>query len=98
MKNLLQILVACTLAQAIQISRPGAEWALDGNSYDGIRWLDVVQTKPTKAELLTAASTCDSNETTRLSAKAQAKIDVKNTTLTQAQRFRALLILLDYDQ
>lgn len=34
----------------------------------------------------------------RLAAKAQARIDVKNTALTIAQRLQALLILQDLDQ
>mgnify|MGYP003352855056 CR=1 FL=1 len=31
--------------------RPGAQWTLDGDSYEGLNWLDENQTKPTKKEL-----------------------------------------------
>ncbi len=36
---------------AIQNLRPGAHWALNGNTYDGLDWLDEVQSKPTVEEL-----------------------------------------------
>jgi len=31
--------------------RPGAQWNLRGMSYDGLEWLDIIQTKPTAEEL-----------------------------------------------
>lgn len=31
--------------------RPGAQWTLDGNDYEGLVWLDQIQTKPTKKEI-----------------------------------------------
>lgn len=31
--------------------RPGAEWTLNGDTYDGLVWLDTVQTKPTLVEI-----------------------------------------------
>lgn len=40
-----------TLDKAIQSLRPGSEWVLNGNEYDGLNWLDKVQTKPTSDEL-----------------------------------------------
>lgn len=36
---------------AILSLRPGAEWTLNGDSYEGLEWLDQVQTKPTKLEI-----------------------------------------------
>lgn len=36
--------------------RPGAEWALDGDSYDGLIWLDK-SPKPTLAEIEAATDT-----------------------------------------
>ena len=31
--------------------RPGAEYALNGDTYAGLNWLDKIQTKPTLAEI-----------------------------------------------
>ena len=39
------------IAKAILNLRPGAKWSVDGNSYDGITWLDTNQTQPTEAEI-----------------------------------------------
>lgn len=35
----------------LQKIRPGAEWSLKGDEYDGLEWLDAVQTKPTIQDL-----------------------------------------------
>jgi hypothetical protein len=40
------------IAKAILNLRPGAKWSVDGNSYDGITWLDTNQTQPTEAEII----------------------------------------------
>lgn len=37
--------------KAIKDIRPNAEWALTGDAYEGLEWLDKNQTKPTKAEI-----------------------------------------------
>jgi len=37
--------------QALVRLRPGAEWTLIGESYEGITWLDKKQTLPTKEEV-----------------------------------------------
>lgn len=39
------------IVEALLSLRPGAEWSLDGNSYDGLIWLDKDQIKPTKKEI-----------------------------------------------
>jgi hypothetical protein len=31
--------------------RPGAAWALDGNTYEGLQWLDENQSKPSREEI-----------------------------------------------
>ena len=31
--------------------RPNAQWSLDGDTYEGLIWLDLVQSKPTEEEL-----------------------------------------------
>ena len=40
-----------TIPDALQALRPGAEWVLRGNEYDGLEWLDTKQTKPTEEEI-----------------------------------------------
>ena len=39
------------IASAIQALRPMASWSLVGEEYDGLIWLDEVQTKPTLDEI-----------------------------------------------
>jgi hypothetical protein len=44
------------IAEAIASLRLGAEWALIGESYEGLDWLDEKQTKPTEEECLAEAA------------------------------------------
>ena len=39
------------VSDALVALRPGAEWNITGNVYDGIEWLDKSQTKPTEDEV-----------------------------------------------
>lgn len=39
------------IAKALLKLRPGAKWTVDGNTYEGITWLDVDQSKPTEQEV-----------------------------------------------
>ncbi len=39
------------LVQKILLTRPNAQWALYNGTYEGLVWLDELQTKPTEAEL-----------------------------------------------
>lgn len=39
------------ISKALKDIRPNAEWALTGDTLDGLEWLDNQQTKPTKAEI-----------------------------------------------
>jgi hypothetical protein len=56
----------------------GKSWSLDGNSYDGLTWLDTSQ-KPTKAEL---DNLWESTQATVANEKAQA-IAVKESALAK---------------
>lgn len=40
------------ITHALQSLRPAAQWALRGDSYSGLEWLDTTQTQPTEAEVL----------------------------------------------
>lgn len=37
--------------QALMILRPGASWILNGDTYEGLQWLDTAQKKPTIEEI-----------------------------------------------
>jgi hypothetical protein len=37
--------------KAILSLRPNSQWTLNGDSYQGLEWLDESQTKPTEAEI-----------------------------------------------
>lgn len=39
------------ISDALTSLRPGASWSVNGNTYDGIKWLDQVQQKPTEQEV-----------------------------------------------
>ena len=39
------------IAKALATLRPGASWTVDGNTYEGITWLDTVQQMPTREEI-----------------------------------------------
>lgn len=40
-----------TIIDALHSLRPSAEWVVRGKFYDGIEWLDSVQTQPTEEEV-----------------------------------------------
>src|SRR3990167_10217572 len=39
------------IVKVLKSIRPGASWTLNGDAYDGLTWLDEVQSKPTLAEI-----------------------------------------------
>ena len=39
------------IESALHILRPGASWAIRGETYAGLEWLDVGQSKPTESEV-----------------------------------------------
>lgn len=93
----LQAFADCNVPDILAQLRPGAEWTIYGNDVSSIVWKSV-QVKPTAQEILDAIQTCRAAATTRAALKVQARLDVKNAALTQAQRLQALLIVLDLDQ
>ena len=40
----------------LSVIRPGAQWTLNGDTYEGLIWLDSTQLKPTEAEVIAAWS------------------------------------------
>ena len=39
------------ISKALVELRPGAEWVCYGDDYEGLKWLDKTQTKPTRAQV-----------------------------------------------
>lgn len=87
----------CKVGDVLMTLRPGAEWTMTGNDTSTLVWSST-QTIPTKAEVIQAIQDCRTAAQARLTAKQQARLDVRDTSLTANQRFQALLILLDFDQ
>jgi hypothetical protein len=44
------------IVSALKSLRPGASWTLNGDTLDGLTWLDAEQTRPTDAEILAEAA------------------------------------------
>lgn len=42
---------AKTIAAALQILKPGAQWILQGETLAGLTWIDNVQSRPTDADI-----------------------------------------------
>lgn len=40
-----------TLVKILESMRPGADWTLVGDEYEGLEWLDKIQPKPTIQEI-----------------------------------------------
>lgn len=95
MKKLTTILIACTIIEAIQTLRPGAEWVLNGDQYRNLTWIDKTKPKPTKLEIDQAILDCTTREAIEKAAKAQAVIDAKDTTKTPQTRLDALIKAID---
>jgi hypothetical protein len=55
-------LAMADIARALQNLRPGAKWQLNGDTYEGIIWLDAIQTKPTKSEVTAALSKANTDQ------------------------------------
>ena len=55
-----------TIADALQSLKPGAGWALTGDVYSGLEWLDSSQTKPTETEVTNKITALDAAEPMRL--------------------------------
>ena len=54
------------IPEALQELKPGAQWTLERYDYDGLKWLDSSQTKPTETEINSKISELDNAEAMRL--------------------------------
>ena len=55
-----------TIADALLVLKPKAQWVLRGDDYTGLEWLDSSQTKPTETEVNSKISELDNAEAMRL--------------------------------
>ena len=55
-----------TIADALLLLRPKAQWVLRGDVYTGLEWQDSSQTKPTETEVNSKISELDNAEPMRL--------------------------------
>ena len=55
-----------TIADALLLLKPKAQWVLRGDDYTGLEWLDSSQTKPTETEVNSKISELDNAEPMRL--------------------------------
>ena len=55
-----------SFSKALELLRPGAEWASIESTYETLNWLDETQTKPTKEELEAKISEIEAVEPMRL--------------------------------
>ena len=54
------------ITHALQALKPAAEWALRGDDYSGLEWLDSSQTKPTEDEVNAKVTELNNAEPYRL--------------------------------
>ena len=54
------------ITHALIALKPGAQWTLSGEDYDGLTWLDAKQTQPTETEVNSKISELDNAEAMRL--------------------------------
>lgn len=62
------------IAMTLMYLRPGEEWTLDGDSYDGLTWLSDTP-QPTEAEIAAAWPAAQAAEAERVAAQEQARAD-----------------------
>ena len=71
------------ITRALVSLRPGAEWTLDGDQYEGITWLDKQQSKPTKQEVIVEAD------------RLQAEYDAREYQRVRATQYPSIADQLD---
>jgi len=54
------------ITHALQALRPNSEWALDGEDYSGLNWIDSGTTKPTETEINNKITELDNAEAMKL--------------------------------
>jgi hypothetical protein len=88
----------CSTARVLTQIRPGAAWAMQGDSMDKLKWLDSKQKKPSKSEVEKARQACMADAKSREALKAQARLEVKDPNTPVDKKVNDLILLLDMDR
>lgn len=83
----------CSPIFVLHSIRPGASWTISNQDIATLIW-DDPSPKPTKSEVDTAISTCQSNQVAKKVETDQAAIDMTNKTKTTDERLDALIKVL----
>lgn len=86
------------MAWALSQLRPGSQWAINGEAYSNIRWMDATQKKPTNPELQSIMRECQTSLETRSKEKQAALLLLKNSKGNPNDKINALILLLDLDK
>lgn len=87
----------CSVGDVLVTLRPGAQWNLRGETYNGLEWLDQSQPKPTQTEVAIATTTCAANKIARDASKIAARATLNNPASPDRIRIDAIVTLLDLD-
>lgn len=88
----------CSTAKILAQIRPGAVWAMQGDSIKNLKWLDTKQSKPNTSEVEKAKNACIAESEARETRKVQARIEVKNPATPLEKKVDDLILLLDLDK
>ena len=88
----------CTTAAVLTKIRPGAAWAMQGDSIKTLKWLDTKQSKPTESEVDKAKQSCIADVQTREVRKAKARLEIKDPATPVEKKVDDLILLLDMDK
>jgi len=88
------LLLLCTISEVLPTIRPGAQWSLSGDQYEGLQWLDKAQSKPIKSEVDTAIVSCLQTDSLSKLQIADDKFQITVSTNTATQKLQSLIDLL----
>ncbi len=92
--------IVCSLTDALQMIRPGAEWTLSGETYAGLNWIDTVQSKPMLQEIATAQTACLAAQTPAgiLAGERASAISELNTGTQPLTKLERAILLVTLDE
>jgi hypothetical protein len=85
----------CRVTDVLMTLRPEASWSMTSNDYATLQWLDQVQTKPTRNEVLSAIQACRDAQEERILTLATLRATFRDQTKTAAERVNALVDYLE---
>src|SRR5690242_11112571 len=88
----------CSTSKVLTQIRPGAAWVKQADSMKALKWLDTKQSKPSNAEVEKAKQACIADMQSRDARKAQARLELKNSSTPTDKKVEDLILLLDLDQ